>query len=92
MRRFKVGQEVVCLGTNWRTEKKILWWIRKTPSVGPKPNTIVTVDGYNDDEHIFLKEFPAINNNRGAYQENLFEPVVPQEVIEELMNEISITV
>lgn len=45
---------------------------------------------YNMNKHITLIEYSSQSNGkRPAFQENCFEPVLPTEMFEELMNEIN---
>lgn len=93
--RFKKGQEVVCTkGGNWRREVNLFWgYVQFKPPFGyaPQTNEIVTVDGYNDLSHMFLAEYaqPKAGGKRPAYEEAWFQPVVPQEEIEKLLESIT---
>lgn len=93
MARFKTGQEVVCInnaGWHITEEYKFLFLWHRVKLVlfpfGPGVNEIVTCDGYNDSCHMYLKEYSMLyNGRRPAYADNAFEPVVPVEVIKELL-------
>lgn len=95
--RFKPGQEVVCVNAGgWGINKVFIDLfgfrvVKRVPIVGPVKDEIVTVAGHNDSGYVYLNEYhPVVNGARGAYDEDGFEPVVPSEVIEELMEETKI--
>lgn len=96
MSRFKEGQEVVCIvpgGWVYFRESIILGFIhyvRREPMPGPKKDEIVTVSGFSPRGDLFLMEYPTevCPGVRGAYPSECFEPVVPSETIEELMNSL----
>lgn len=94
--RFKVGQEIVCVCQSfWKREKALFtifgvkFFTRYVRSIGPKANEIVTVAGYGDPYYLFLKEYPLTETGtKAAFDECGFEPVVPSQTIEELMNSL----
>lgn len=77
MAKFKPGQEVVCtVSVDWQCNccgDKIL---------GPKKDEIVTVQEYS---HRLGTFFTPTEYQEGVFPENAFEPVVSQEIIEELL-------
>jgi len=85
--RFHPDQKVICVS------KGNIWYDIDSgePSTGPIYNEIYTVRGYDgyvvelNTWFIFLEEFPL---NDDSWPENLFEPVVEDQVLSEALNEI----
>lgn len=84
MARFNTGQEVVCVANGrWKEHR----YGRKL--TGPKKNELVTVAGYKVAGFVYLKEYPIlVGDTLAGFDEKFFEPVVPSETIEELMESL----
>lgn len=95
MERFSIGQEVVCTnGSGW-SYTKIFFSIlgfdiaKGRTAEGPGKDEIVTVVGYAPSGNLYLAEYhPVVNGCRGAYPEKAFQPIVPMETIDELMESL----
>jgi len=84
MKRFKPGQEVVCVDDNWT----FLNTNNKAP--GPKKDEIVTVVDYGSSDHyIVILEYmtKAPNGLFFEYLEQAFEPVINITELVEILEE-----
>lgn len=71
--RFEKGQHIVC------KVHKFGWFHVDTGEscAGPDTNELVTADGYADDTHVLLKEYP----DDEGYEDRHFEPLVSDEFL-----------
>lgn len=95
--KFRMDQEVVCITNgDWETIvfDKVLSLIGIKRAIrkamkGPKYNDIVTIDGYDDNEFLYLKEYNFIDfdGKRPSYHESGFAPLADISDIEALLKE-----
>lgn len=88
--KFKAGQEVVCIGGNgWHKNMSILWGtinLKIPVFYAPKKDEIVTVECYGTSSCIKLIEYAKLQNGfRYQYEDRFFEPVMPLDEIEKLL-------
>jgi hypothetical protein len=83
--RFKPGQEIVCVMGHWSAQEY------HVPAFGPRRDELVVVRHYVSDWQLVLVgyEFTPLRQ-AAAFNEVGFEPVLPSEEIEKLMEEVSV--